>query len=220
MFWPGEFHGLYSPPGLKESDTTEQLSLTSLSHMNKTTSSQSDLVMFTRDTCSLLALPRWVWVLMFVITSWHFCFRTSSWLFRQGFTSTDLHRLLALPLQIFPLNVDQALTLLFWETCLCGFRDALDRGDSQLKSQAQVVQGSDPEDRLLLGTTCLWHEGPPWVTAWACSITQSFPDHWDWEGSGVVQVSLWGHRASPAQAPALDALIKCIREFQDGPRRW
>ena len=27
VFWPGEFHGLYSPWGLKESDTTEQLSL-------------------------------------------------------------------------------------------------------------------------------------------------------------------------------------------------
>ena len=26
-FWPGEFHGLYSPWGCKESDTTEQLSL-------------------------------------------------------------------------------------------------------------------------------------------------------------------------------------------------
>ena len=27
VFWPGEFHGLYSPWGLKESDTAEQLSL-------------------------------------------------------------------------------------------------------------------------------------------------------------------------------------------------
>ena len=26
VFWPGEFHGLYSPQGRKESDTTEQLS--------------------------------------------------------------------------------------------------------------------------------------------------------------------------------------------------
>ena len=26
VFWPGEFHGLYSPWGRKESDTTEQLS--------------------------------------------------------------------------------------------------------------------------------------------------------------------------------------------------
>ena len=28
VFWPGEFHGLYSPWGRKESDTTQQLSLT------------------------------------------------------------------------------------------------------------------------------------------------------------------------------------------------
>ena len=28
VFWPGEFHGLYSPLGWKESDTTKQLSLT------------------------------------------------------------------------------------------------------------------------------------------------------------------------------------------------
>ena len=27
IFWPGEFHGLYSPWGHKESDMTEQLSL-------------------------------------------------------------------------------------------------------------------------------------------------------------------------------------------------
>ena len=27
VFWPGELHGLYSPWGRKESDTTEQLSL-------------------------------------------------------------------------------------------------------------------------------------------------------------------------------------------------
>src|SRR5574340_436030 len=27
--WPGEFHGLYSPWGCKESDTTEQISLSS-----------------------------------------------------------------------------------------------------------------------------------------------------------------------------------------------
>ena len=26
VFWPGEYHGLYSPWGRKESDTTEQLS--------------------------------------------------------------------------------------------------------------------------------------------------------------------------------------------------
>ena len=28
VFWPGEFHGLYGSWGCKESDTTEQLSLT------------------------------------------------------------------------------------------------------------------------------------------------------------------------------------------------
>ena len=27
VFWPGEFHGMYSPCDCKESDTTEQLSL-------------------------------------------------------------------------------------------------------------------------------------------------------------------------------------------------
>ena len=27
VFWPGEFHGLYSPGGRKESDMTERLSL-------------------------------------------------------------------------------------------------------------------------------------------------------------------------------------------------
>ena len=27
VFWPGQFHGLYSPWGHKESNTTEQLSL-------------------------------------------------------------------------------------------------------------------------------------------------------------------------------------------------
>ena len=27
VFWPGEFHGLYSPWGRKESDTTERLAI-------------------------------------------------------------------------------------------------------------------------------------------------------------------------------------------------
>ena len=30
VFWPGEFHGLYNPQGPKESDTTEWLSLSSV----------------------------------------------------------------------------------------------------------------------------------------------------------------------------------------------
>ena len=32
VFWPGEFHGLYSPWGCKESNTTESLSLSCLQH--------------------------------------------------------------------------------------------------------------------------------------------------------------------------------------------
>ena len=32
VFWPGELHGLYSPWGPKELDTTERLSLTHLSY--------------------------------------------------------------------------------------------------------------------------------------------------------------------------------------------
>ena len=35
VFWPREFHGLYSPWGRKESDTTERLSLHSLCHFVK-----------------------------------------------------------------------------------------------------------------------------------------------------------------------------------------
>ena len=34
VFWPGEFHGLYSSWGHKELDTTEQLSLTSITILN------------------------------------------------------------------------------------------------------------------------------------------------------------------------------------------
>ena len=33
VFWPGEFHALSSPWGLKESDTTDQLSLSLLGKM-------------------------------------------------------------------------------------------------------------------------------------------------------------------------------------------
>ena len=35
VFWPGEFHGLYSPWGRKELDTTEQLSLSLSSFLSK-----------------------------------------------------------------------------------------------------------------------------------------------------------------------------------------
>ena len=33
VFWPGEFHGLYSPRGCRESATAETLTFTSLSHL-------------------------------------------------------------------------------------------------------------------------------------------------------------------------------------------
>ena len=32
VFWPGEYYGLYSPWGHKESDTAEQLSLWGIPH--------------------------------------------------------------------------------------------------------------------------------------------------------------------------------------------
>ena len=34
VFWPGEFHGLYSPWGHKESDTTEQISLSLFTYIS------------------------------------------------------------------------------------------------------------------------------------------------------------------------------------------
>ena len=36
IFWPGEFHGLDSPWGSKDSDTTERLSLSVVLEANKT----------------------------------------------------------------------------------------------------------------------------------------------------------------------------------------
>ena len=44
VFWPGEFHGLYSPWGRQESDTTERLSLSF--------SSQGDFCCENRELCS------------------------------------------------------------------------------------------------------------------------------------------------------------------------
>ena len=43
VFWPGEFHGLYSPWGHKESDTTERLSLSLLQGIFPTQGSNSGL---------------------------------------------------------------------------------------------------------------------------------------------------------------------------------
>ena len=49
VFWPGEFHGLYSPWGCKELDTTEQLSLSLLcatlwARAKDTAASKTDVV--------------------------------------------------------------------------------------------------------------------------------------------------------------------------------
>ena len=52
VFWPGEFHGLYSPWGRKESDTTEWLSLHCI-HV------ETDLCKYT-DTCNLV-IKRQLW---------------------------------------------------------------------------------------------------------------------------------------------------------------
>ena len=41
VFWPGEFHGLYSLRGRKESDTTEQLSLSQAAKDKEMNSPQS-----------------------------------------------------------------------------------------------------------------------------------------------------------------------------------
>ena len=42
LFWPGEFHGLYSPCGRKESDTTERLSLYFTSQLDLLLNCQCD----------------------------------------------------------------------------------------------------------------------------------------------------------------------------------
>ena len=51
VFWPGEFHGLYSPWGLKESDMTEQLLLTLRSIVTEYLQSISS-VQFSRSVVS------------------------------------------------------------------------------------------------------------------------------------------------------------------------
>ena len=58
VFWPGEFHGLHSPWGRKESDTTEQPSL-SLSQWRKGAMTKESLIdelgelSFLPESCSL-----------------------------------------------------------------------------------------------------------------------------------------------------------------------
>ena len=71
VFWPGEFHGLYSPWGRKELDTTEQLSLSLfyiahfLSLVSSTLLPQVPLLQgsflkiltFSRNRCPLIRSP-------------------------------------------------------------------------------------------------------------------------------------------------------------------
>ena len=58
VFWPGEFHGQYSPWGCKESDTTERLSLTRF-----VTAFQ----------------PRSNHLISWLCSTWHFSSLTSDW---------------------------------------------------------------------------------------------------------------------------------------------
>ena len=58
VFWPGEFHGLYSPWGRKEADTTEQLSL-SLSKIS--------LILF----CIFLSVLQYLLLLLSEICMWY-----------------------------------------------------------------------------------------------------------------------------------------------------
>ena len=53
VFWPGEFHGLYSPWGRKESDTTEACSLSLLLHPQGR--------VFTGEPWASLVLLIWTW---------------------------------------------------------------------------------------------------------------------------------------------------------------
>ena len=70
VFWPGEFHGLYSPWGPKESDMTERLSLHSVMSAGLRLDAPSSAfpaatwccfpVMGGRSLCGLLSNPRFV----------------------------------------------------------------------------------------------------------------------------------------------------------------
>ena len=73
VFWPGEFHELYSPWGCKESDTTKRLSLYTLVHSQvKCISHMTPLTHFTRVLWHYLAE-------MFHMVFGHL--RSSSWTF-------------------------------------------------------------------------------------------------------------------------------------------
>ena len=58
VFWPGEFHGLYSSWGRKESDTTERLNWTESSQMVKIEGEKSFIIMKQKQHKCLLSLKR------------------------------------------------------------------------------------------------------------------------------------------------------------------
>ena len=64
VFWPGEFHGLYSPWGRKESDTTERLSLSvhPMQHFGYTLNSYSSWASLVAQTVKNLPEIRETWV--------------------------------------------------------------------------------------------------------------------------------------------------------------
>ena len=60
VFWPGEFHGPYSPWGCKESDTTERLSLSLCFHFQMASNidcARTCLWIFLKSVTSLLLPP-------------------------------------------------------------------------------------------------------------------------------------------------------------------
>ena len=84
VFWPGEFHELYSPWGCKESDTTEQLSLKTSRQLSVPTScsqgcstASTVLPAAAIGLCIALALT-WTWLVMLTLPqSCCFCYGLS-----------------------------------------------------------------------------------------------------------------------------------------------
>ena len=61
IFWPGEFHGLYSPWGRKESDTTEWLSLSLLHHSHSWDKDQRESYFTSKLKCHVgINSPGWL----------------------------------------------------------------------------------------------------------------------------------------------------------------
>ena len=59
VFWLGEFHGLYSPWGRRESDMTEEFSLLCAKHYAKWSTISLMILMITRiETISLLQIRK------------------------------------------------------------------------------------------------------------------------------------------------------------------